>query len=463
VQESGGITGAAMAADVEAATALYAGDFLAGVFVSGASNFEAWTVAQRERLHRLATVTLQALGAWHLAQHDFVAAITAATRLTEVDDLAEAGYRLLMEALVHNGQRAATLQVYERCRRRLEEELGMEPARRTTMLYENILAGKLSAAATPPPAVHGYKLKEELDRGAYGVIHRALQPGVGRDVAVKVIRREYADDPAFIRRFEAEAQTIARLEHPYIVPLYDYWRDPEGAYLVMRYLRGGSLHAALQEGPWDGQRTAAMLEQIAGALAAAHRQGIVHRDIKPGNILLDEAGNAYLADFGIAKVLGSERALTAEDAVRGSLDYVSPEQLRSEPVTAQSDIYSLGAVLYETLTAAKPFGAVDVARLVYNHLHEPLPLVTTTRPDVPPEVDVVLQKATAKQPAARYATVLEMASAFRAAIRGAAPEEDDLAPAKLPTLAEVYNPYKGLLAFQESDADDFFGREALVQ
>ena len=122
-------------------------------------------------------------------------------------------------------------------------------------------------------------------KGLTGSILQAIQPGVDREVAVKVIRRKYANDPEFIRRFEAEAQIIAHLEHPYIVPLYDYWRDPDGAYLIMRYLRGGNLLSALENGPWEAEPAAQMLDQVAAALAAAHRQGVIHRDIKPANIL----------------------------------------------------------------------------------------------------------------------------------------------------------------------------------
>src|SRR5581483_5415146 len=138
----------------------------------------------------------------------------------------------------------------------------------------------------------------------YGAVFRAYQPVIERDVAIKIILPQYANYPDFIRRFESEAQMVARLEHPHIVPLYDYWRAPDGAYLVMRWLRGGSLHAALQAGPLPGEALGRVLEQIGGALVAAHRRGIVHRDLKPANILLDEDGNAYLADFGIAKDLG---------------------------------------------------------------------------------------------------------------------------------------------------------------
>src|SRR6476659_6609472 len=163
------------------------------------------------------------------------------------------------------------------------------------------------------PAIKGYELREQIGEGGYGVVYRAYQSLVGRDVAVKIILPQYADNPDFIRRFEAEAQLVARLEHPYIVPLYDYWREPGVAYLVMRLLRGGSLHDLLQQGPLLLSLTLRVVDQVGAALHIAHRAGVVHRDLKPANILLDAEQNAYLADFGIAKNL----ARPAEESAFG--------------------------------------------------------------------------------------------------------------------------------------------------
>ena len=152
--------------------------------------------------------------------------------------------------------------------------------------------------------IKGYELKEKIGTGGFGAVYRAFQSTVGREVAVKIILPSLANQADFIRRFEGEAQVVARLEHPHITPLYDYRRDPEGAYLVMRWLRGGSLQEAIKTGKFELRATALVLDQIAGALSLAHRNGIIHRDIKPENILLDEEGNAYLSDFGIAQQAG---------------------------------------------------------------------------------------------------------------------------------------------------------------
>lgn len=448
---------------LEAAMALYVGDFLADFYLEDSNEFEEWAQSRRAYYRRKALDALAILATMALRRRDYASAERFAHRQLEIDNLRESGYRQVMQALALSGRREQALAAYETCRRVLAEELGMAPAARTTETYEKILAGDLQFDRLPAQGVRGYELKEPLDEGAYGTLYRAVQPAIMREVAVKVIRRQYADNPEFIRRFEAEAQTVARLEHPHIVPLYDYWRDPDGAYLVMRYMRGGSLLSALKAGPWSAERAAALLEQLAGSLAYAHYHGVVHRDIKPGNILLDGAGNAYLADFGIAKALRPGEPLAAEATITGTLDYVSPEQILGEPVTPQSDIYSLGAVLYETLTGEKPFGDATVPKLLYSQLHEPIPLVAASRPDIPAEVDAVLQKATTKKPGARYATALEMAAAFRGAVGGAGSADVARWREEFVVPLEVTNPYKGLQAFQESDAAHFFGREALVQ
>jgi WD40 repeat protein/type II secretory pathway predicted ATPase ExeA len=305
-------------------------------------------------------------------------------------------------------------------------------------------------------SIKGYQLQARLGEGAYGAVYRASQPQVRREVAIKVILPEYANRPDFIRRFESEAQIVAQLEHLHIVPLYDYWREPGGAYLVMRLMKGGSLEQSLREnGPWQPAEAARLVDQIASALDAAHKQGVVHRDLKPANILLDEERNAYLSDFGIAKEMGVETGVTQTGAILGTPAYITPEQVQSQPVTPQTDIYSLGVVLYELLVGGHPFPDTPTGELVVKHLSQPLPLVRDQRPDVPAEVDEVIQKATSKDPTKRYPGALTMAAAFRRALRlevglPAVPE------------GEITNPYKGLRAFQEADANDFFGREALT-
>ena len=260
----------------------------------------------------------------------------------------------------------------------------------------------------------GYDLQERIGAGGFGVVYRAFQSTVGREVAIKIILPALANKPEFIRRFETEAQLVAKIEHLHIVPLYDYWRDPDGAYLVMRYLRKGSLKDLLAQNALDLETIALLLDQIASALSTAHRSQVIHRDIKPANILLDEDGNAYLADFGIAKDVAAENGTVTEaEAVVGSPDYLSPEQARNESVTPQTDIYSLGVVLYEMLKGEHPFpGKAPIERL-FSHLNEPIPEIDTLDDDIRDAVNKVIQKATSKDPAKRYEDVLELAAAFR--------------------------------------------------
>ncbi|MBK8031307.1 MAG: protein kinase [Chloroflexi bacterium] len=248
--------------------------------------------------------------------------------------------------------------------------------------------------------------------------------GLKRDVAIKVVLPEIANLPDFIRRFETEAELIARLEHLHVVPLYDYWRDPDGAYLVMRWLKGGTLRQALTDGPLSLENVLQITEHITAALEAAHRSGVVHRDLKPANIFLDEDGNAYLGDFGIAKDLTNPQGEnTGADVILGTLDYISPEQARSEPITPRTDIYSFGVVLYEMLTGAHPFPNITSVERLYKHLNEPLPAITL--PNIPLAINAVIHTATAKDPAKRYTSAAELGAAFRQAASAAGVEPTD--------------------------------------
>lgn len=332
---------------------------------------------------------------------------------------------------------------------------------------------------TPPPsieeigredltgrAIRGYALAERIGMGGMGSVYRAVQPNVEREVAVKIILPAFANHPDFIRRFEAEAQLVARLEHPHIVPLYDYWREPGVAYLVMRFLRGGNIQNLLGQGALSVETTTHLLGQICSALNAAHRIGVIHRDLKPANVLLDEDVNAYLADFGIAKNLGDPdlENQTHVDAMIGSPQYMSPEQIRSLSVRPQTDIYCLGVMLYEMLTGALPFTGPTPFDMIQQHISTPMPSLSAHRSGLPAALDAVITRATAKDPQDRYTDTLSFFQDFRRAVDGVVnvhpvtvayeEEEPDL---------EVTNPFKGLRAFGEADAENFFGRETLIQ
>ncbi|MCL4256227.1 MAG: serine/threonine protein kinase, partial [Anaerolineae bacterium] len=192
-----------------------------------------------------------------------------------------------------------------------------------------------------------FEIAEEIGRGGMATVYKARQRSMNRTVAIKVLPRQMLHDPGFYERFEREVDVISHLEHPHILPIYDYGQDDGLPYIAMRYLGGGSLEQRIRRGHVRVEDIEKPLRQVAQALDYAHQQGIIHRDLKPGNIMLDENGNAYLTDFGIARVLGSD--LTGSMII-GTPAYMSPEQANGLPVDGRSDIYSLGIVLYEWIT-----------------------------------------------------------------------------------------------------------------
>lgn len=365
----------------------------------------------------------------------------------------------LMLALHRGGRQREALSVFQAYRSELGDA-GLEPAPATAEL-ERQIATNDPALAVQQRSLRSYTILDRLGEGAFSIVYRGHQPSVDREVAIKQIRSDLANRPEFIRRFEAEARMVAALEHPHIVPLIDYWREPGAAYLVMRLLRGGSLETAVSRGAWEPDATARMAVQIASALAAAHRAGVVHRDVKPANILLDPDGWAYLTDFGIA--LESDEAHDPESALStGSPAYASPEQLRHESVGPAADVHGLAIAVFETLTGHLPFPDEPTqAAALRRQLEDPIPLLRTIRPELR-AVDEILQHATAKNPADRYTSVEEFAEDLSAALSPRA------VPATVPTSRGTVlelddrNPYKGLRAFEESDAADFAGRSRLV-
>lgn len=269
-----------------------------------------------------------------------------------------------------------------------------------------------------------FAILEEIGRGGMATVYKARQLSMNRVVAVKVLPHHFLHDPGFYERFEREVEVITELEHPHILPIYDYGQADGVPYIAMRFLGGGSLEQVIRRGLPQLSDLEKPLRQIAQALDFAHRQGVIHRDLKPGNIMLDEHGNAYLSDFGIARVLGSN--LTGSMIV-GTPAYMSPEQANGLPIDGRSDIYALGVVLFELLTGREPYQAETPMAILLKHINEPMPPISDYRTDVPRPVEDVINKATAKDPDQRYSSAMAMVDGLAAALRG-----EDLRDTELP-------------------------------
>lgn len=259
-----------------------------------------------------------------------------------------------------------------------------------------------------------YEIQSEIGRGGMAVVYLAHDPNFRRNVAIKLVSGNLEENLNFRERFEREARLIASIEHPAIVPVYDFGEQDRQLYLVMRYMPGGTLTNKIKEGVFTLGNAAQIISQIAPALDAVHSQGIVHRDLKPGNILFDNFGNPAISDFGIAHFSVATSDLTGS-AIIGTPSYMSPEQVRGDAdLDGRSDIYALGVILFEMLTGRGPFQAKTPLSVAMKHLTEPLPSIRSFRPDLPMEVELILNKALAKDREMRYASASELARELQA-------------------------------------------------
>lgn len=291
---------------------------------------------------------------------------------------------------------------------------------------------------TTPTRFGRYEIRAELGRGGMATVYHAYDPTVGRDVAVKVLPGQFLHDPSFRARFEREAKIIASLEHSAIVPVYDFGEQDGQPYLVMRYMTGGSLSDRIKEGPLSVAEAARIFHRLAPALDQAHLRGIIHRDLKPGNILFDQYDDAYIADFGIAKLSEASMAFTGS-AIIGTPAYMSPEQARGDAVIdGRSDIYALGAILFEMLTGRTPYEASTPMGLAMKHIIEPVPRILEVNPDLPPGCEAIIMRAMAKEPEHRYQSTEELADALDKVIRGEPlPVTEVVAPAGEPPTVQL--------------------------
>jgi len=273
-----------------------------------------------------------------------------------------------------------------------------------------------------------YEIRSELGRGGMATVYLAYDPVLEREVALKVLPTYFAHEPEFSARFAREAKTVAALEHNAIVSMYDYGEDGEWPYFVMQLMKGGSLKEKIEQGPLSMAEAAKILKRIGSALDRAHSRNLIHRDLKPGNILFNEDGDAYLTDFGIVKIVEGSDNYTQTGNTLGTPAYMSPEQARGvEEIDGRSDIYALGVILYEMLTGDVPYKSDTTLGQAMMHVMDPLPEILTVNPGLPPVADEIIKKAMAKKPEDRYATAGELAAAVGAVAEGrttavAAPE-----------------------------------------
>ncbi|MFM7719017.1 MAG: protein kinase domain-containing protein, partial [Actinomycetota bacterium] len=264
-----------------------------------------------------------------------------------------------------------------------------------------------------------YRVERELGRGGMARVYRGTDTVLGRPVAIKLLAAQYAEDADFVARFRREAQAAARLNHPNLVGVYDTGTDDGVHYIVMEFVEGRTLADFLAGGGRIAPaRAAEIADLVLRALQAAHAQGVVHRDIKPANIMITPNGEVKVTDFGIARLSRGEETLAATSAILGTASYLAPEQAQSQPVDERADLYALGCVLFEMVTGRPPFVGDSAVSVASKHVVEMPIAPSRLNPDVPPELETVILRALAKDPADRYASAQDMRRDLGRALRG---------------------------------------------
>ncbi|NIA13750.1 MAG: protein kinase [Nitrospiraceae bacterium] len=272
--------------------------------------------------------------------------------------------------------------------------------------------------------VGNYKVIGEIGRGGMGVVYRAHEESLQRDVALKVLRLYFAQDAVFVKRFTLEGRSAARLSHPNVVHVYAVGEHEGHYYIAMEYVRGRTLSDYIQiKGQVELNKALYVTREVAKALAAAHQQRMVHRDIKPDNIMIDMSGHVKVMDFGLAKAIQQKKGLTDHGVVIGTPQYMSPEQVRGVKTDERTDIYSLGVTLFEMLAGRPPFVAPSRLSAMYQIVEQPLPSLRSFNPSVPQAVEAVVEKMAAKNPGDRYASAREASVDLRILLRGGDPLE----------------------------------------
>jgi tRNA A-37 threonylcarbamoyl transferase component Bud32/tetratricopeptide (TPR) repeat protein len=285
--------------------------------------------------------------------------------------------------------------------------------------------------------VGAYRIVDKLGQGGMATVYKAYHAALDRYVAIKVMHAAFLEDPNFLARFQREARIVAKLDHPHIIPIYDYAEHNGQPYLVMRFVEGETLKSYLSSEPLDKPEILRISQAIGGALAYAHDQGVLHRDIKPSNILLTPDGGIYLTDFGLARMAEAGESTLSRDMMVGTPQYISPEQAKGiKALDARTDIYSLGVVLYELLVGQAPFTADTPYAIIHDHIFTPLPTPRELNPELPEPIERVLLKALAKEPDDRFQSIGELTTALEKALESPAEEvsAETIAVAQPPTV-----------------------------
>jgi len=275
--------------------------------------------------------------------------------------------------------------------------------------------------------IGAYRIIEQIGRGGMATVYKAYQPALARNVAIKVLPQFFAEDPGSHERFQQEAIAIAKLRHPNILAVFDYGEENGITYIASEFVDGGTLAEQLGT-PLPADYVVRILGPIASALDYAHARGVLHRDVKPSNVLLARDGTPILSDFGLAKMVGTMPRLTQSGMAVGTPEYMAPEQAMGEEVGPGTDLYALAVVAYEMLTGRVPYSAETPLAVLLAHVHKPLPLPRSLVPSLSPELEAVLLKGLAKTAAERYPTATELVHALDVAVRGQAPALSSPAP-----------------------------------
>ncbi len=396
------------------AVSAYAGELMPGYY-------EDWLQLERERLRAVFENRMQQLLEHLSAEARWPEAVTWAEHWIAQGDVPEPAYRALMVAHAALGDLAGVSTAYRRCQNALIEELGVQPSPDTVALYERLLQGERPGASgrRPKPGLSAgqrYAIESLLATGGHGEVYRGLDRQTGQAVVIKRLRPELLEqDPGLVGRFQREGQALRQLDHPNIVKMLDSYEKEGQQYIVLEYVPGGSLRELLErEGPLPMGRALDIALELADALSRAHHLKVIHRDLKPGNVLLAADGRPQLTDFGLAQMEGQDRQLTQSGSVLGSPAYLSPEALRGEELDGQTDIWAFGILLYEMLAGRHPFEGQQLGVLLASLLSEPIPSIINYRADTPPPLVDLLSRMLARDRNLRLASMRQVAAELEA-------------------------------------------------